>query len=430
MAATRHPVDRGALGRSAPGLSDSLSSAVLESAPDSVIVIDSRGILVELNPAAERTFGYTREEALGRDFLELMIAPALRRAHHLALCQLGEVRTGSEPVDVRAEPVDGRAADRGMGDGRGETSGSLGPDGESILDRRVELVGMRADSSELPIELTLTRLAHDPPLFAGFIRDVAEQRRVTEAKDRLYAERTHVARTLQRSLLPDALPEMAGVQLASAYHPVGEGNEVGGDFYDVFEVPSGCWLVVGDVCGKGPEAAAVTALVRHSIRALALHEDSPAEVLRHVNDAMLSHKPAGRFATVVLARLDLASGASVRATIAGAGHPPPVVLEVDGRAWCPEIRGTLLGVVRQARSCDREVTLHRGASVILYTDGLTDAGAPGRGFDVAEICRNLAGAGAAEPGVLVRRLEELAREHSTGSLRDDIAIVAARVVPH
>jgi serine phosphatase RsbU (regulator of sigma subunit) len=277
--------------------------------------------------------------------------------------------------------------------------------------------------------MAATRHPGDATQFAALLREVEELRRAAEEKDLLISERTHVARTLQRSLLPDALPALAGVQLASAYHPVGEGNEVGGDFYDVFEVPSGCWLVVGDVCGKGPEAAAVTALVRHSIRALALHEDSPAEVLRHVNDAMLSHIPAGRFATVVLARLDLSPGAYVRATIAGAGHPPPVVLDVDGRAWCPEIRGTLLGVVREARSYNHEVTLHRGASVILYTDGLTDAGAPRGWFDQAEICRQLAGSGSAEPELLVRRLEELAHERSAGPLRDDIAIVAARVMP-
>jgi serine phosphatase RsbU (regulator of sigma subunit) len=277
--------------------------------------------------------------------------------------------------------------------------------------------------------MAATRHPGDAAQFAALLREVQELRKAAEEKDLLISERTHIARTLQRSLLPDALPEVAGVQLASAYHPVGEGNEVGGDFYDVFEVPSGCWLVVGDVCGKGPEAAAVTALVRHSIRALALHEDSPAEVLRHVNDAMLSHQPAGPFATVVLVRLDLSSGTSIRATIAGAGHPAPVLLDADGSASCPEIRGTLLGVVRQARSFDLVVGLQAGASVILYTDGLTDAGAPRRMIDSEDICCYLTGSGWAAPRELVRRLEQLARGRSTGPLRDDIAILAARVLP-
>jgi serine phosphatase RsbU (regulator of sigma subunit) len=204
---------------------------------------------------------------------------------------------------------------------------------------------------------------------------------------------------------------------------------VGGDFYDVFPVPGGCWLVVGDVCGKGTEAAAVTALVRHSIRALALHQESPAQVLRSVNEAMLSHELSGRFATVILARLDLSSGGAVHATIASAGHPPPVLLGADGRTYCPEVSGTLLGVLREVRSLDVAVTLEPGASVILYTDGLTDAGAPRSGIAPEELCRHLARGGSSEPGVLVRRLEELAGARSAGRLRDDIAIVAARVEP-
>jgi Stage II sporulation protein E (SpoIIE)/GAF domain len=258
------------------------------------------------------------------------------------------------------------------------------------------------------------------------MRDLAGRAAMALDNANLYAERAHVAHTLQRSLLPDALPEVPGVQLASAYHPVGEGAEVGGDFYDVFQVPSGCWLVVGDVCGKGTEAAAVTALVRHSIRALALHQDSPAQVLRSVNDAMLSHELAWRFATAILARLDLSRG-PVRATIASAGHPPPVLLGADGRTYCPEVSGTMLGVLREASSHDVLVTLEPGASVVLYTDGLTDAGAPGRTIAPEELCGHLARGGPSEPRALVARLEELAGARSGGRLRDDIAIVAARV---
>ncbi len=259
------------------------------------------------------------------------------------------------------------------------------------------------------------------------MQDLANRAAMALDNANLYAERTHVVRTLQRSLLPDALPEVPGVQLASAYHPVGEGNEVGGDFYDVFSVPSGCWLVVGDVCGKGTEAAAVTALVRHSIRALALHRDSPAQVLGFVNEVMLSHELSGRFATVILARLDLSSPGPVRATIASAGHHPPVLFGADGRTCCPEVSGTLLGVLREARSLDVVVTLEPGASVVLYTDGLTDAGAPRSGIAPEELCRHLARGGPASPRTLVRRLEKLAGARSGGRLRDDIAIVVARV---
>jgi phosphoserine phosphatase RsbU/P len=269
----------------------------------------------------------------------------------------------------------------------------------------------------------------DSERLAALVQEVAELRRAAEAKDLLLSASALVAHTLQRSLLPDALPEVPGVQFASAYHPVGEGAEVGGDFYDVFQVPSGCWLVVGDVCGKGIEAAAVTALVRHSIRALALHQDSPAQVLCSVNDAMLSHELAWRFATAILVRLDLASAGPVGATIASAGHPPPVLLGADGRTCCPEVSGTMLGVLREASSRDVLVTLEPGASVVLYTDGLTDAGVPRRVVAPEELCGHLARGGPAEPGALVRRLEDLAGARSGGRLCDDIAIVAARVDP-
>ncbi|MGH2912751.1 MAG: PP2C family protein-serine/threonine phosphatase, partial [Solirubrobacteraceae bacterium] len=155
-----------------------------------------------------------------------------------------------------------------------------------------------------------------------------------------YVARTQLVRTLQRSLLPETLPMLDGMALSSAYHPAGEGNEVGGDFYDVFTTPFGCWLVVGDVCGKGPEAAAVTALVRHSIRAFAFVRPSPAQVLGAVNEVMLGHTLAQRFATVVLARMDL-TARPIQATVAGAGHPPPVLVRADGPAHCPSVHGTM-----------------------------------------------------------------------------------------
>ena len=267
------------------------------------------------------------------------------------------------------------------------------------------------------------------PADLPLMRDLASRAAMALDNANLYAELARVARTLQRSLLPEALPEVGGVQLACAYHPAGEGAEVGGDFYDVFEVPSGCWLVVGDVCGKGTEAAAVTALVRHSIRALALHRDSPAEVLRSVNETMLSHELSWRFATAVLARLELDRDGRGRATIASAGHPPPVLLGPEGRAGLVDVSGAMLGVLGEARSHDVTAILERGAGLVLYTDGLTDAGAPRGAIGAEELCESLSRGGAAEPAVLVRRLEELAGARSGGHLRDDIAILAARVGP-
>jgi len=260
----------------------------------------------------------------------------------------------------------------------------------------------------------------------SLMRAVADRAAMALDNASMYAARTHLARTLQRSLLPETLPQLERLTLSSAYHPVGEGNEVGGDFYDVFITPLGCWLAVGDVCGKGPEAAAVTALVRHSIRAFAFVRSSPAQVLGAVNEVMLGHELFHRFATVVLARLDL-TGQPATAVIAGAGHPPPVLLASSGSASCLGLRGTMLGVRPGCDVLDFELELEPGATLVLYTDGLLDAGAPRSSLTALELSRLLAEHVGAAPSVIVQQLERLALSSGAGRLRDDVAIVAARV---
>ncbi len=251
-----------------------------------------------------------------------------------------------------------------------------------------------------------------------------------------------VAHTLERSLLPDALPAVPGLQLASFYRPATAGSQAGGDFYDAFAHAGALWLCVGDVCGKDAAAAALTAMVRHSIRALAFLEISPARVLRTVNDIMLSHPLSGRFATAILARIDLATANStasmgsgegppsppLRATLASAGHPAPLLLQDDGRACSPEVAGTLLGVLSEPTLTDVPLSLPAGATLILHTDGLTDAGAPARPLSTDELRRLLSGNAGAAPHDLVSRLADLAIAHGQHHLRDDIAILAASVV--
>jgi serine phosphatase RsbU (regulator of sigma subunit) len=261
----------------------------------------------------------------------------------------------------------------------------------------------------------------------ALMQDLADRAAMALDNANLYSERTRVADTLQRSLLPDDLPGVAGLQLASVYRPVGQSSEAGGDFYDAFETPSGCWLAVGDVCGKGTEAAGVTAMVRHGIRALAFQQTSPATVLSTVNDVMLSHELGGRFATAIVARIDLTDG-HCRATLASAGHPPPVLVG-GGGAHCVEVRGPLLGVVPALSLSEVEIALSPGETLILHTDGLTDAGAPRRGLTQEDLCRHLTEQAGCPPRVLVRRLEDLAVSRGTVRLRDDIAILAARVEP-
>ena len=148
---------------------------------------------------------------------------------------------------------------------------------------------------------------------------------------RLYTARSTIAQTLQASLLPPMLPEVPGVDAGALYQAAGEDHEVGGDFYDLFATTEDHWFaVIGDVCGKGAEAAAVTALARYTIRAAAARRHSPAAILRWVNEVML-RESSTRFCTVAIAHLDRTQGGS-RLTVAVGGHPAPVIVRADGRS--------------------------------------------------------------------------------------------------
>src|SRR5205814_4021444 len=163
--------------------------------------------------------------------------------------------------------------------------------------------------------------------------DLARRAGLAADNARLYSERSRVARTLQESLLPPVLPEIPGVELAARYLAAGEGNEVGGDFYDAFDVGYGTWaVVVGDVCGKGADAAAIAGLARHTVRAAALKERRPSRMLSILNDAIFGDADVGdaRFCTVCAA-LVRPNRSGARMTLALGGHPPPWIVRADGR---------------------------------------------------------------------------------------------------
>jgi serine phosphatase RsbU (regulator of sigma subunit) len=269
------------------------------------------------------------------------------------------------------------------------------------------------------------RQARDASRLAA-LEDLTSRAAIAYDNARLYAERARVARTLRRSLMPAGLPSVPGIELASFFRPVGAGEEVGGDFFDVFRHGHCCWLVVGDVCGKGAEAAALTAFLRHTTMAYARDAASPSHVLRRVNQAMLEQDFDGRFATMLLARLE-PIGAGVEALLASGGHPPALRARLDGEVQQVGTNGTLLGVFDDPAIGDATVLLGPGDMLALYTDGLIDAHAPGRTVTVAEMAKRLRGS-------LPRRSEEvvealLALVDLDAGVRDDIAILAAQVDP-
>ncbi len=246
---------------------------------------------------------------------------------------------------------------------------------------------------------------------------------------RLYTDRTYIARTLQQSLLPVELPDIPGVEAAARFRPTGEGNEVGGDFYDMFETGNRGWAVVmGDVCGKGPDAAAVTALARYTLRAAAMRENLPSRTLATLNEALLRQRDDRRFCTVAYAYLEkLDRGA--RAGISTGGHPLPLLLRADGSVETVGHAGTLLGVVPDPSLDDHAITLEPGDSLVFYTDGVIENRVGSDGVlderRLAELVATCSGGGA---DLIASRIEEAAVLSQGGRPRDDIAVLVLRVV--
>jgi PAS domain S-box-containing protein len=246
---------------------------------------------------------------------------------------------------------------------------------------------------------------------------------------RLYTERSRIAHTLQQALLPESLPEIPGVEIEARYCAAGELNEVGGDFYDVFEHGPDRWmLLIGDVCGKGPRAAGVTALARHTLRAGALSEQSPIEMLRTLHQALRRQPPGADLCTVCLVTVQPSTDVT-GLTVALAGHPPPLLIDREGQARLIGQPGTLLGVLEPIEITDVQIELRGGETLLLYTDGVPDAGRPNEQLGeegLIELCRD---APSLSLGDLLERIESSALKHAKQGLRDDLALLALRVRP-
>lgn len=252
------------------------------------------------------------------------------------------------------------------------------------------------------------------------LRDIARRCAQAIERGRLYHERSEVARTLQEGLLPDALPEIPGVRLAAHLQPLGRGNEVGGDFYDAFQLPDGRWLLtMGDVCGKGAEAALVTALARHTLEAVALLDPDPVRMLRRINEG-LRRRSGGQFLSMVLLLLDAADG---RLTLVSAGHPPVLRLR-DGEA--PEAlraQGMLLGISDDPPLSPVEVQLEAGDTLVLYTDGVIEARVHGELFGEPRLLGALATADPADPTDVIAHVRTALHQFDGGQARDDQALL-------
>jgi PAS domain S-box-containing protein len=243
---------------------------------------------------------------------------------------------------------------------------------------------------------------------------------------RVHAVRTHIATTLQRSLLPPRLPTVPGMTVAARFRAAVEAAEVGGDFYDLFAIGDAWMAIVGDVAGKGPEAAAITSLARYTLRTAAMYERSPGAVLERLNVALAVDPERRQLCTAVCARIELRRDGALAVTVACGGHPPPVHVVGDG-ARLVAVAGPLLGAFDEGAWRDAEVRVAGGEALVLYTDGVTDAvGSDGERFGFARLLELLEDAAGQGPEEVAARVDDALRAFEAGGQRDDVALLVVR----
>jgi hypothetical protein len=269
------------------------------------------------------------------------------------------------------------------------------------------------------------------PRDEALLIQLAQLSSVAITNAQLYERERTIARTLQRSLRPGGLPPVTGLSAAVRFRPAGEGIELGGDFYDLFQAGDGSWTaLIGDVQGKGPDAAAVTALARHTMRAAAAYESRPSGVLALLHRALRDQTgDEGRFCTVCYASLRVGRD-RVALDLACGGHPLPLVVHRDGRVSPVGRLGTLLGSDIEPLLTDVAVQLGAGDVLVFYTDGVTEVRrrrqevfGHGELVDLLQTCAGL------PPDAVATRVEEAVLAASEGRLRDDMAILAFGPTP-
>ena len=269
-----------------------------------------------------------------------------------------------------------------------------------------------------------------------FLEAVADQAAQALDRTRLHARHVEVVQLLQQSLLPPRLVDVPYADLAAAYYPAEDGTDVGGDFYDLFPLPGGRWaLMIGDVRGTGPAAAALTALVRHTARAVARSGAPAPAVVAAVNDALADSADDETFCTFIYVEAaPTVDGIDLRTV--GAGHPPPFIVHPDGTSEILHAPGPLLGVIPGARYVETRARLEPGDALMLYTDGVIECRAQAPSdealrafFDEHRLGEALAGAAGSGAAGLVGAVEMALLEFAGGRLADDVAIFAIRATP-
>ncbi|HUQ64292.1 MAG TPA: SpoIIE family protein phosphatase [Acidimicrobiales bacterium] len=261
-----------------------------------------------------------------------------------------------------------------------------------------------------------------------FVLALAAQTAQALDRAQLQRDRLDVSRRLQRSLLPPSMPEIPDLEVAVVYHPFGDGMDVGGDFYDVWPIRPGQWAIaIGDATGTGPEAVALTALVRYTLRALTISDTDPQRVMATLNTALLNANPDSygeRFCTTLFGVIT--AGSPIEVQLASGGHPPPMVRRASGQSETVHIGGTLLGVFSEAEVGGVRVSLEAGDTLLLVTDGVLEAHSDGPFFDTAGV-EQVLDSETSSAQATATALEAAVLRHTGGSITDDMAAVVLRV---
>jgi sigma-B regulation protein RsbU (phosphoserine phosphatase) len=301
--------------------------------------------------------------------------------------------------------------------------------------REIALDVVTADGSRLPVLVNATMARDDtgvPAAVRVVVFDATSRReyerellRAKQRAEQSEARAQALARTLQQTLIPPRPPEIPGLEVAAAYRPAGSGAEVGGDFYDVFQIATDDWVVVlGDVCGKGVDAAIVTSLVRHTLRATSLHHPGTEGILAELNEVLLKHE-SDRFCTVALLRLRRVDD-RWRLRMSLGGHPHPLLLRPGHEARPLGDPGSLVGVLEHPDFPEVQLDLDPGSTVLLYTDGVTEGRRGAELYGDARL-REVARPHAGAPHELTENVLAEVLAFQGGRARDDIALVAVAV---
>lgn len=329
-----------------PSLLEDSDEDLYENAPCGYLSTLLDGQIAKINTTLLTWLGYARDQLVGRRYFSDLLTAGGRLYHetHFAPLLAMQGKIGGVALELKA-----------------------------------------ADGTRLPVlvnSVVKTSAAGEPLLIRTTIIDArdrrAYERELLRARREAELERERLrllVTTLQRSLLPPALPAVPGLQAAAHYH-FASLNEVGGDFYDLFALGHDRWgLFLGDVCGKGADAAAVTSLIRYTLRAAAVYDPNPATALSTLNTALHEQYEGdyGRFCTAIFGLLTR-HGDSFSLTLASGGHPAPLLIRADGTAdYQPVPGGPFIGVLDDAIFTATTIRLEPGDTLLIYTDGLTDA---------------------------------------------------------